>query len=175
MYLTRLAADETDIGDEYSYNEYLAFLESHIRDHDASEKGVDRLIEIIKALKCKLKTNNLEDFFEPLRPYIEMYKPKLSVILKTSHAFCDCCELYVPSHLCVWVQNNSELFDTEIVFYYRLQKHFGGLIRCDVSPYPIDELYIGEDIPLSGQTNREKLKLLSSVVRHYEYICKYLL
>lgn len=168
MYLTLLAADETDIGEESSYSEYSAFLETHIN-------SVERLIEVVKALKCKLKTDNLEDFFEPLRPYIETYKPKQSVVLKTSHAFCDCCELYVPSHLCVWVRNNPELFETEVVFYYRLLKHFGGLIRCDISPYPVEELYVGEDTPLSGQTNREKLKLLSSVVRHYEHICKYLM
>lgn len=169
MNLTRLAADEIDIGDESSYSEYLMFLESYIN-------SVERLIEVIKALKCKLKTDNLEDFFGPLKPYIETYKPKQAAIfLKTSHAFCNCCELYVPSHPCVWVRNNSELFDTEIVFYYRLLKHFGGLIRCNVSPYPVAELYVGEDTPLSGQTNREKLKLLSSIVKHYEYICKYLM
>ncbi|UUT40438.1 hypothetical protein [carnivorous sponge associated iridovirus] len=168
MYLTRLATDEIDIGDERSLAEYSTFLASHIN-------SMDRLIEVIRNLKCKLKTDNLEGFFEPLRPYIETYKPKQSVILKTSHAFCDCCELYVPSHLCVWVRNNSELFETEIAFYDRLLRHFGSLIKADVSPYPVDELYIGEDTPLSGQTNREKLKLLSSVVRHYEYICKYLM
>ena len=168
MYLTHLAADETDIGDENSHNEYSTFLESYIN-------SVERLIEVIKALKCKLRTDNLEDFFEPLRPYIEMYKPKQAAILKTSHAFCNCCELYVPSHFCVWVQNNPELFDTEIAFYYRLLKYFSGLIRCNVSPYQVDELYVGEDTPLSGQTNREKLKLLSSVVRHYEHICQNLM
>ena len=102
MYLASLAADETDIGDEHSFNEYSAFLESHIN-------SVERLIEVIKALKCKLKTDNLEDFFEPLRPYIETYKPKHTVILKTSHAFCDCCELYVPSHLCVWAQSATPM------------------------------------------------------------------
>lgn len=166
MYLTRLAADEIDVDQEN--DKYSAFLESHVN-------SIDQLIEIIKALKCKLKTDNIEDFFEPLRPYIEKYKPKHSTILKTSHAFCECCELYTPSHLCVWVRNNPELFETEIVFYYRLFKHFGSLIRCDVSPYPVDELHVGEDTPLSGQTNREKLKLLSSVVRHYEYICNVVL
>lgn len=167
MYLTRLAADETDIADAYSFNEYASFLASHIN-------TTDRLIEVIRALKCKLKTDDLEDYFEPLRPYIETYKPKQSAILKTSHAFCDCCELYVPSHLCVWVQNNPELYETEIAFYYRLLRYFGSLIKADVSAYPVDELYVGDDTPLSGQTNREKLKLLSSVVKHYQYICKYL-
>lgn len=168
MYLTRLASDVTDVGDERSLNEYAAFLSSYVN-------TTDRLIEVIRVLKCKLKTDNLEDFFEPLRSYIETYKPKQSFILKTSHAFCDCCELYAPSHLCVWVRNNPELFETEIAFYYRLLRYFGSLIKSDASVYPLEELYVGEDTPLSGQTNREKLKLLSSVVKHYEYICKYLM
>ena len=163
MYLSRLASDETD-----DMNEYSDFLTTYI-------SSVKDLIEVITALKCKLHTDNLEDFFEPLRPYIETYKPKQSVMLKTSHAFCNCCELYVPSHLCVWVRNNPELFETEIAFYYRFLKHFSGLIMSDVSPYPADELYVGDDTPLSGQTNREKLKLLSSVVKHYEYICDYII
>jgi hypothetical protein len=161
--LTHLASDEIDVGDEYSM-----FLASYIN-------SVEKLIDVIRSLKCKLKTDNIEEFFEPLRPYIEMYKPKQGSFLKTSHAFCDCCELYIPSHLCVWVKNNPELFETEISFYYRLLKHFGTLIKSDVSPYPVDELYIGEDTPLSGQTNREKLKLLSSVIKHYDYICDYLM
>lgn len=167
MYLTRLASDETEV-DECSLNEYTAFLAAHVN-------STDSLIDVIRALKCKLKTDNLEDFFEPLRPYIETYKPKQSAILKTSHAFCDCCELYVPSHLCVWVQNNPELFETEINFFYRLLSYFDSLIKSDMSVYPVDELYVGEDTPLSGQTSREKLKLLASVVKHYDYICKYLM
>lgn len=168
MYLTKLGCDEVDLGEEDSSNQYVSFLATYIT-------SLDNLIEIIKILKCKLKTENLEDFFEPLTPYFEMYKPKLSSILKTSHAFCDCCELYTPSHLCVWVQKNSELFDTEIIFYYRLLKHFGNLIKSDVAVYPLDEFYLGEDTPLSGQTNREKLKLMGSIVKHYDYICKYLI
>lgn len=167
MYLSRLGSDSININDE-SLQEYLSFLSTYINTNDG-------LIEVIKTLKCKLMTDNIEDFFEPLRPYIETYKPKQSTILKTSHVFCDCCELYMCSHLSVWVQNNQELFDTEIVFYYRLFKYFGSLIKSDVSSYPVDELYVGEDTPLSGQTNREKLKILSSVVKHYEYICRYLI
>jgi hypothetical protein len=163
MYLTRLAADETVVDDEYS-----SFLTSYIR-------NTNNLVEVIKALKCKLHTNNLEDYFEPLRYYIELFKPKQSLILKTSHVFCDCCELYIPSFLCVWVRNNTELFDTEVMFYYRFLRYFKELIKLDVTTYPVDELYLGEDTPLSGQTNREKLKLLASIIKHYDYICKYLL
>jgi len=164
MYLTHLADDEIDIAETRSLGEYSTFLASYVN-------TIDRLVEVIRALKCKLKTENLEDFFEPLRPYIETYKPKQTTILKTSHAFCDCCELYVPSHLCVWVKYNPELFETEIAFFYRLMRYFGRLIKCDTTPYPVDELYVGEDTPLSGQTNREKLKLLASIVKHYKYIC----
>jgi hypothetical protein len=167
MYLSRLASDDVNMNDEYSQVEYSSFLMSYIN-------TTDRLIEVIKVLKCRLNFNNIEDFFEPLRNYIETYKPKQSAILKTSHAFCEC-ELYTPSFLCVWVRNNPELFETEINFYHRLFKYFGGLIKHDVAAYPTDELYVGDDTPLSGQTNREKLKLLSSVVKHYEYICKYLM
>ena len=58
MYLTRLATDEIDIGDERSLAEYSTFLASHIN-------SMDRLIEVIRNLKCKLKTDNLEGFFEP--------------------------------------------------------------------------------------------------------------
>jgi len=170
MYLTRLAADEIYICSESTNEstEYVSFLATYVN-------TTDRLIEVVKALKCKLKTDNIEDYFEPLRPYIETYKPKQSAILKTSHAFCDCCELYVPSHLCVWVQNNPELFETEVAFFYRLFKYFGSLIKQDVSVYTLNDFYVGEDTPLSGQTNREKVKLLSSVVKHYDYICRYLM
>jgi hypothetical protein len=163
MYLIRLASDETD-----DVSEYTQFLEMHI-------KSIEQLVEVVKALKCKLRTDNLEDYFEPLRPYIETYKPKQSILLKTSHVFCECCELYVPSHLCVWIQKNPELFETDVAFFYRLFGYFGNLIKQDVSVYPLDDLYIGEDTPLSGQTNREKLKLLSSVVKHYEYILNFIL
>ncbi len=158
MYLTRLAADETEVDERY-----ISFLESYIT-------TADSLIKVIKVLKCKLQTDNLEDYFEPLRSYISQYTVKRSTVLKTSHVFCECCDLYTPSFLGVWVRNNPELFDTEVNFYYRFMKHFGTLIKSDAAAYPLEELYVSEDTPLSGQTNREKLKLLSSVVKYYEYI-----
>jgi hypothetical protein len=163
MFLERLAADEIDVSDEYS-----SLIASHITNPET-------LLEVIKALKCKLDTNNLNDFFEPLTEFFEEYNLKKSTILKTSHVFCNCCELYVPSYLCAWVSNNPELFETEVAFFYKLFTYFGSLIKSDVANYPIVDLFDNIDIPLSGQTDREKLKLLASVVKHYDYICKNLL
>ena len=168
MYLIRLASDKCDLRDEYSLNEYITFLATYVT-------SVDNLIEVIKSLKCKLTTDNLYDFFEPLTPYIETYKPKQSTILKTSHAFCNKCELYIPSHLRVWSKNNPELFSTEIAFFHSLLTYFKTLIKADTATYPLDDLINGEDTPLSGQTNREKLKLIASVVKYYDVICEHLL
>jgi hypothetical protein len=169
MYLSRLASDEINMSSEESQNEYALFLESYVNSQET-------LVEVIKNLKCKMSVENLEDFFEPLSDYVKMYKPKQSTILKTSHVFCDdCCDLYIPSFLCVWVRNNPELFDTEIHFFNRLFEYFDTQIKPDVTTYPEDDFYSGDDTPISGQSNREKLKVLASVVKHHDYIIKYLL
>ncbi len=164
----RLANDEIELNDREAIKEYVSFLDTHIT-------SLVGLVDFIKTLKCKLKTDDLESFFEPLKPFVKMFKPKQSTILLTSHAFCTCCELYIPSHLSVWVYHNVELFETEIVFYFRLFQHFGSLIKTDVPSYTVEEFLTGEDAPLSGQTKRERLRILSSVVKHYEYICDTLL
>jgi hypothetical protein len=168
MYLMRLANDEIELNDRNAINEYVSFLDIHIT-------SLDILVDFVKTLKCKLKTDNLESFFEPLKPFIKRFKPKQSTILSTSHAFCECCELYIPSHLSMWVHHNVELFETEIVFYFRLFQHFGSLIKADVPSYPVEEFLVGEDTPISGQTERERMRILSSVVKHYEYICNIIL
>lgn len=171
MSLDKLADDTLDIQDEQSYNNYVIFLDSFINSKET-------LIEVIKALKCKLNTDNLENFFRPLLSYINRYKLSQTLLFHTSHAFCDNdkCTLYTPSHLRYWIQNNSELFDTEIAFYARLIGLCGRLIKPDISCYDINE-FNGEDIPIlnssgeiSEQNTNEKLKIIASLVKHYDII-----
>lgn len=157
MYLTRLAADEAEANEEYS-------------NHLAKISSSEDLMDVIKALKCKLVTDDYEAYFEPLREYVKKFGVKYSNVLKSSHVFCDSCDLYVPSFLCVWERNNRELFDTEVYFFHRFFTYFKDLIKPDVNTYPESELYNGDDEPLSGQTKHEKLKLLASVIKYYDRI-----
>jgi hypothetical protein len=163
MHLNDLAASDTTPGPEYS-----EFLESFVKDQDD-------LLTVIKILKCRFVFDDIDDYFEPLKPFLEKLNlRKISKILKTSHVFCNSmnCDLYTPSFLCTWARNNPELFETEIVFFLKFLNYFKDDLEMDVSSYPMSEIFTGEDVPLSGQTVKEKLKVLNSVLKHYDCIAK---
>jgi hypothetical protein len=163
MHLDDLAISDTKPGSEYS-----DFLESFVKDQDD-------LLTVIKILKCRFAFDDIDDYFEKLKPYVEKFNlRKLSKFLKTSHVFCNSvkCDLYTPSFLCTWVRNNPELFETEIVFFLKFLNYFKDDLETDVGSYPISEIFTGEDVPISGQTVKEKLKVLNSVLKHYDFISK---
>jgi hypothetical protein len=163
MHLDDLATDDVTPGQEYS-----DFLESFVKDQED-------LLTVIKILKCRFTFYDIEDYFEKLKPHMERLKlGKVSKILKTSHVFCNSinCDLYTPSFLCNWTRNNPELFETEIVFFTKFLNYFTDFLEMDVSAYPISELYTGEDVPVSGQTVKERLKVLNSVLKHYDCIAR---
>lgn len=160
MCLLRLASDEIKGNDP----ELGKMMETHITDFK-------RLLEVVNALKSKLVVDDLNLYFEVLKPFIEKFKPTYSQILKLSHIFCNKCDIYIPSLLKLWAKNNPELFSTEIYFYHRFFTYFHDLkLKNDIPLYSIEDFYCGEDLPLSGQTSKEKLKLLNSVIKHYDFI-----
>lgn len=132
----------------------------------------DSLLAIISALKHKIDTHNLDEYFIELKPYITKYNIKISDILSTSHVLCDCCDLYTISNLSCWVKNNEELFDSEVFFYYIFLAFFGSNIKHDITSYKRDFFYIDSG-PISGQTNEERLKILYTVIQNYCYINSY--
>jgi hypothetical protein len=163
-YLKNLASDEIDT---YNIDQYTLFLETYIT-------SFEKLIDVINALKSKIKTDNIDShFFEPLMPYIQKYNPKVSHVIKTSHVFCENCDLYIPSLPCTWVKNNIVLFETEVLFFDLFISYF-KLIN-DTPSYKVDELYADNHMPISGQTNKEKLKILNTIVKFYKYIDQHLI
>jgi len=148
--------------DNLSYDDFCLKIHSFITSKES-------LLEIISALKHKIDTNNIEEYFSELKPYIMKYNFKITDILSTSHVLCDCCDLYTVSSLSGWVKNNQELFDTEVFFYYIFFAYFVSNIQIDIIPYKRD-LFYTDSGPISGQTNNEKLKILYTVVRNYDYI-----
>jgi hypothetical protein len=162
-YLKNLAFDNEDT---YNIDSYTAFLANYVT-------SFEKLIDVIAALKLKINMENIETyFFEPLLPYITKYNPKVSHVIKTSHVFCEECDLYIPSLPCTWVQNNQVLFETEVLFFDLFISYFN--LTNDALSYKIEELYSNNNIPLSGQTNKEKLKVLNTIVKYYKYIVQFL-
>lgn len=152
-YLKKLANDETTVDD------FVQFLKSHTIDKEA-------MIEIVYALKCKLDLKNIDEYFNSLIPYMPSMKLTRTHILKTSHVFCEKCDFFVQSSLCNWVKNNPELFETEIYFFHRFLSFMKTLIKNDLSFYPLSAFDENEP-PTSSQTNDEKIKILNTIVHHY--------
>ena len=158
-YLNKLASDQIN-----SDETFVNFLNMYINTKET-------LIELLDALRSKLKLENIDEYFEKMKFYFESYQIKRSDVLKISHVFCNC-GIYTESSLCYWVQNNSELFETDVFFFNSLFSFIdrsGINIDNDVSSYPIDKLYQYDEI-LDKQTDDEKLKLLNTVVTNYNYL-----
>lgn len=182
-YLKKLASDETNSED------FANFLKSIVININK-----EAILEIIYSLKCKLEIHNIDKYFDHIKPHIISCKLKRSEILKTSHVFCEKCDLYVESPLCDWVKNNPELFETEIYFFFcffaffdqdELNEESNQIIENDLTSYSLTSFNFisASKNPISEpgdqrsrrpdsnkQTPDEKLKLLNTVIQYYEYL-----
>lgn len=159
-YLNKLATDQIKSDDDF-----VKFLNIHINTKET-------LIQVIDSLRLKLNLENIHLYFEKMKIYFELYKIKRSDILKISHVFCNC-GIYTESPLHQWVQKNHELFETDVFFFYNLFSFIdasGINIDNDISSYTIDKLYQRDEVLDCKQTDDEKLKLLNTVVTHYNYL-----
>lgn len=141
-------------------------LAQHMSGHVTS---LSALLDVVDAMRGQFEVGH----FEALRPFMDEFKPSASQLLKLSHVFCDDCNLYVPSRPVDWLENNPEFFETDVYFFYQLFKTFPGIAR-DVASYPVTEFYSADRTPISGQTTREMLKVLFTMVNHYEYVMAHL-
>jgi hypothetical protein len=157
-YLIKLAADENVEG-------FKPFLKSYVVD-------TQTLLDVVEALKSKLHTDTLEThFFKYLVPYFKKHNPSIEQLLKLSHVVCANCDIYKPASVYHWVENNPELFETDVVFFYRLFKFFD--IKNTYLAYPSKHLLIFEErypMSRSDQTTKEKLKVFNTIIKHFDKI-----
>lgn len=157
-YLMELAADENVEG-------FGAFLKSYVVDSQT-------LLNVLEALKSKLHTDDLEErFFQYLVPYFKKHILSIEQLLKLSHVVCTNCDIYKPSSVYHWVKKNPELFETDVVFFYRLFKFFN--IKNTYLSYPSKHLFVFEEhypMSLSDQTTKEKLKVFNTIIKHFDKI-----
>lgn len=161
-YLNKLANDQTNSDDKFA-----EFLNMYINTKEA-------LIELIDALKSKLRLENIDEYFEKMKTCIEFYEVKRSDVLKTSHVFCNC-GIYTEAPLRLWVQKNPELFETDVSFFdsfFLFCERSGINIENDVEIYSLDTLLYQDDDSDTHeeQTFDEKMKLLNTIVSNYIYI-----
>ncbi len=147
--------------DSFKIDDFSKFIKTFI-------KNQNNLLEVIKNLMHRYD-ENLKDFILLLIPYIDKFNLSKSLILKQSHAFCKNCVFYKPSHLCNWINENKELFETEIKFF----NEFFSLIpniKKDVPFFKLKEFF-KTDVPLiHEQTDKEKLKILNSLVVNFKHL-----
>jgi hypothetical protein len=97
-----------------------------------------------------------------------VYKPKLSTILTQSSIFQNDCEIYTLSSINSWIENNPELYDTEIPFFHDLIKKFNKYVDIDVNSYDYENVFSAKfHRRVSTQTNDEKLKQLYTIIKYY--------
>ena len=154
-YLKKLAANDDVL------NEFNDFLKLYVVNTEA-------LLNIIEALKCKLFTDDLDQYFELLRPYVETHKPKTVQLLKLSHVICTNCDIYKPSTPSNWIKNNPELFETDVSFLYYFMEYFD--LKNDASSFPLKDVFDDDPYPVSEQTLKEKLKTFNTIVKHYKHL-----
>lgn len=130
------------------------------------------LLHVLKIILNSFNSVYLDEYIDMLVPYVEQYKLSKKDILKLSHMFCDCCVLYKPSMLCTWVEENSELFDTEVFIFNKFFRKFTSL-KKNVSIYPLEDFFITERVPVFEQSKKEKLKILNTVISYYDFIITY--
>jgi len=72
---------------------------------------------------------------------LQQYSCSVSEILSISHIFCNRCRLglYIPSRVEHWVQNNTDFFDTDLYFFYKLFNEYPSIVK-DIEPYAIEEM-----------------------------------
>lgn len=162
-YLKKLAGDETDVTD------FAQFLESHVINKEA-------IIKIINALECKFDLQNIEQYFNLLAPHVGVCELTRSEVLKTSHVFCEKCDLFKQSSLGDWVKNNPELFETEVYFlhqFFSFMKRNKIHIENDLSLYQIETGNVKELKTVdknNTQSIEEKMKILNTIVHNYLYL-----
>lgn len=159
-YLLRLGTDEEIEGAGFS-----RFLETYVVD-------IKTLLKVVEALKSKLHTDTLEnDFFEPLRKYIDRHKPTVPQLLRLSHVMCSNCNIYKTSSPDDWVDNNPELFETDVSFFYRFFRFFQ--IKNDAPSYPLYHIFLQDEkpYPIIEQTAKEKLKIFNTIIKYYPVCC----
>lgn len=142
--------------DSISKEQFRAFVRNFI----TSQKT---LLEVIFAMKHKLNIDDLDAQFAEIKPYVMKFNISTSDILKLSHVFCNC-GLYTNSVLSNWVDNNVELFDTEIYFYYRFFKQFNDYIKCDVPT----KSNSSDSYKLDSE--EEEMRLLNTVIKNYDQL-----
>ena len=108
----------------------------------------EELMRVIEEEMCNMTfdVSGLDFFFQT-------YSCSVSEILSISHIFCNRCrkDLYIPSRVEDWVQNNSDFFDTDLYFFYKLFKQYPAIVR-DIEPYLIEEKKVSDPITDSNAT-----------------------
>lgn len=163
LFLKRVA--KCDESTEPSSKEFVRYVAMAVINEE--EKA---LIDILKTLM--VVQDRCDELLPLLEPLFIVFNPKLSSILKLSHAFCeDECDLYIPSNIGAWVVNNLEMFDSEIPFFVSVLNSFEKYIAVDCSFYSKNAFLEPDDESrVSGQTEKEKLKQLYTVVKYADLI-----
>lgn len=142
--------------------------------HTVKSIVVDKrsLLYVLKVILNNFDSKHLDEYIDVMIPYVGQYKISKKDILQLSHVFCNCCSLYKPSLLCTWVEENSELFDTEIFVFDKFFRKFTSL-KKDISIYPLEELFSTNLLPVFEQSKSEKLKILNTIIAYYDFIISY--
>lgn len=130
------------------------------------------LLYVLKVILNDFDSKHLDEYINALIPYVKQYKLSRKDILQLSHVFCKCCSLYKPSLLCTWVEENPELFDTEIFIFDKFFRKFLSL-KKNISIYPLEKLFMTDRSTVFEQPKSEKLKILNTVIVYYNFIICY--
>ena len=133
-------------------------------------KDQELFLSTLSVCMSKSDESEFDDLINAIEPLFIAFNPKLSYILSISHTLCGNCELYVPGHVSLWVENNPELFSVEIPFFVDLLQRFGQNIIIDVDSYSEDEAITPTtDIErISTQSEYEILKQLYTIIKYYD-------
>lgn len=130
------------------------------------------LLYVLKVILNSFDSKHLDEYIDLLTPYVAQHKLSRKDILQLSHVFCKCCLLYKPSMLCTWVEENPELFDTEVFVFDKFFRKYTSL-KKDISIYPLEELFTTSLLPVFEQSKSEKLKTLNTIIAYYPHIVSY--
>lgn len=115
-------------------------------EHGIFDQNIDKVIIIIKSMRKKHG------------------RIPLSIILECSHVFCkNNCDLYTPCHVDEWIKVNSELYDSEILFFRDILDECIDDILIDVIPYTDDEINTYNHVFTVNHT--DKLRQLYTIVK----------
>lgn len=130
------------------------------------------LLYVLKVILNSADSKHLDEHINVVTPYVKQYKLSRKDILNLSHVFCKCCSLYKPSLLCTWVEENPELFETEIFVFDKFFRKYTSL-KKDISIYPLEDLFATNHLPVFEQSKSEKLKILNTIIAYYKFIIGY--